>query len=114
MRIWYFGMVFRVLQILFNDVVIGTGHTKASSLLMVLGTVLNFILDPIMIFGLLGFTKMGIRGAAWATVFSEAVVMVGGFVLLYRRYRLLLFARSPAAAVLASWGRILQIGAPAP
>jgi putative MATE family efflux protein len=112
MRIWYLGMAFRALQVMFNDVVIGTGHTKASSLLMVLGTVLNFILDPVMIFGLLGFPKMGIAGAAWATVLSEAVVMVGGFVLLYRRYGLLSFARRPAASILASWGRILRIGAP--
>ena len=73
---------------------------------------MNFILDPVMIFGLLGFPKMGIRGAAWATVFSETIVMAGGFVLLYKRYRLLSFARSPAAAVFASWGRILRIGAP--
>jgi putative MATE family efflux protein len=112
MRIWYLGMVVRVLQVLFNDVVIGTGHTKASSSLMVLGTVLNFIVDPLLIFGLLGFPKMGIRGAAVATVFSEAVVMVGGIVLLYRRYRLLCFTRSTAAAILASWGRVLRIGAP--
>jgi putative MATE family efflux protein len=112
MRIWYLGMIFRALQVMFNDVVIGTGHTKASSLLMVVGTVLNFFLDPLMIFGLLGFPKMGIAGAAWATVFSEAVVMVSGFVLLYRRYGLLSFARRPAATILASWGRILKIGAP--
>ena len=82
MRIWYVGMVFRALQVTFNDVVIGTGHTKASSSLMVLGTVLNFVLDPVMIFGLLGFPKMGIRGAALATVISEGIVMVSGFVLL--------------------------------
>jgi len=112
MRIWYLGLVFRALHLLFNDVVIATGHTKASSSLMVLGTVVNFILDPVMIFGLLGFPKMGIRGAAWATVFSEAAVMTGGFILLRRRYRLLVFTRSTAAAVLASWGRVLRIGAP--
>jgi len=112
MRIWYAGMVFRALQVTFNDVVIGTGHTKASSSLMVLGTVLNFVLDPVMIFGLLGFPKMGIRGAALATVISEGIVMVSGFVLLKRRYGLLSFARPSLAGILASWGRILRIGAP--
>lgn len=112
MRIWYLGMVFRALQVLFNDVVIGTGHTKASSSLMVLGTVLNFIFDPLLIFGLLGFPRMGIRGAALATVCSEAVVMIGGFFLLLRRYRLLSFSRTTTRAILASWGRILRIGGP--
>ena len=112
MRIWYVGMVFRALQVTFNDVVIGTGHTKASSSLMVLGTVLNFVLDPVMIFGLFGFPRMGIRGAALATVISEGIVMVSGFVLLKRRYGLLSFARPSLAGILASWGRILRIGAP--
>jgi Na+-driven multidrug efflux pump len=69
------------------------------------------ILDPVMIFGLLGFPKMGIRGAVWAAVFCEAIVMAGGFVLLCGRYRLLSFTGSPAAAILASWGRTLRIGA---
>jgi putative MATE family efflux protein len=112
MRIWYLGMIFRSLQVMFNDVVIGTGHTKASSSLMVLGTVLNFFLDPVMIFGLLGFPKMGIRGAALATIISEAIVMVGGLLLLSRRYRLLSFSRSSASSMLSSWGRILRIGVP--
>ncbi len=112
MRIWYLGLAFRALHVLFNDVVISTGHTKASSSLMVLGTVANFVLDPIMIFGLLGFPRMGIRGAALATVFSEAAVMAGGFVLLHRRYRLLSLTRSKAAAILASWAQVLRIGVP--
>lgn len=112
MRIWYLGMVFRSLQVMFNDVVIGTGHTRASSALMVLGTVLNFLLDPVMIFGLLGFPRLGIRGAALATIVSEAIVMASGFVLLQRRYRLLSFGRSPASRILSSWGRILRIGVP--
>jgi putative MATE family efflux protein len=112
MRIWYLGMIFRSLQVMFNDVVISTGHTKASSSLMVLGTVLNFGLDPVMIFGLLGFPRMGIRGAALATIISEGIVMVSAFFLLLRRYRLLSFARATASSILSSWERILRIGVP--
>ncbi|MDD3344846.1 MAG: MATE family efflux transporter [Candidatus Omnitrophica bacterium] len=60
MMIWYFGLAIWILEIMFNDIIIGTGNTKAVSSLMVGGTVLNFILDPVMIFGLLGFPRMGI------------------------------------------------------
>lgn len=48
------------------------------------GAVLNMILDPIMIFGLFGFPKLGVAGAAWATVSSQTVSMLFGFV--FHRY----------------------------
>lgn len=37
------------------------------------GAVLNILLDPILIFGLLGMPKLGVAGAAWATIISQAV-----------------------------------------
>ena len=40
------------------------------------GAIINIILDPILIFGLLGVPAMGIRGAAAATVFGQIVAMV--------------------------------------
>ena len=40
------------------------------------GAIINIILDPILIFGLLGIPAMGIRGAAAATVFGQIVAMV--------------------------------------
>lgn len=48
-----------------------TGKTWLSMVSLVVGAVLNIILDPIMIFGLLGCPAMGIRGAAIATVIGQ-------------------------------------------
>lgn len=112
MAVWYYGLVFRVLHLMFADIIIGAGHTKAVSLLMVAGTVLNFILDPIMIFGLWGFPRMGIQGAALATVISETLVLVAAFQFIHRRYHLILFASHSFYRVVASWRRILRIGIP--
>lgn len=48
-----------------------TGNTFLSMLSLVVGAVTNIILDPIMIFGLLGCPALGIRGAAIATVIGQ-------------------------------------------
>ena len=49
------------------------GDTVLSMISLIIGAVLNIILDPIMIFGLFGCPAMGIRGAAIATVIGQIV-----------------------------------------
>ena len=44
-----------------------------------LGAIINIILDPIMIFGLLGFPKLGVAGAALATVTGQVIAAITGF-----------------------------------
>lgn len=56
------------------------GDTVMSMLSLVSGAVVNIILDPIMIFGLLGCPAMGIRGAAIATVIGQFVGAAVGLV----------------------------------
>ncbi|MFA5336973.1 MAG: MATE family efflux transporter [Candidatus Omnitrophota bacterium] len=112
MMIWYWGLVIRVVQMMFADIIIGTGNTKAVSVLMVGGTMLNFILDPMMIFGLWGFPKMGIQGAALATVISEVLVLAGAFYFIHKKYKLILFITHSRQRIVSSWRRILRIGIP--
>ena len=89
MRMWYVGAVFMTLPMLGNGILISAGDSKAASGMMILGTLLNLVLDPIMIFGLLGCPAMGIRGAALATVLAQAVTTVWLLWLLGRKHGLI-------------------------
>lgn len=50
------------------------GKTKVPFVLSSCGLLLNMILDPILIYGYLGFAEMGAVGAAWATMISQVFV----------------------------------------
>ena len=61
------GTVFITFAMATNSIVRAEGRATVAMAAMVLGTVANIILDPVFIFGL----KMGIKGAALATVISQ-------------------------------------------
>lgn len=58
-------------QVTFEKLLQSTGKTFYTMLTQGLGAILNIIFDPILIFGLFGFPKMGVAGAAAATVFGQ-------------------------------------------
>ncbi|MBN1866069.1 MATE family efflux transporter [Candidatus Sumerlaeota bacterium] len=112
MVVWYLGVVFMVLPMMMNNIVRATGDTVSPSLIMVIASVLNVILDPIMIFGLWGFPRWGIRGAAVATIVSRAVSGVLILWVLHRRHRLLHLFMPTWRELRASWAEVLHIGLP--
>ena len=71
--IFSFGII---LEITFERILQSTGKTIYNMITQGLGAVINIILDPILIFGLLGAPRLGIAGAAIATVFGQIVAMI--------------------------------------
>ena len=63
-----FGIFF---QFVFDKMLQSTGNTFYTMITQLVGALTNIILDPILIFGLCGFPKMGVVGAAVATVAGQ-------------------------------------------
>ena len=72
LRIVLVGNVFISLCYSFNNMMRASGYPKKAMYTMMIGAVLNIILDPIFIF----VFKLGIAGVAWATVISMFVGMI--------------------------------------
>ena len=68
-------------QMTFERLLQSTGRTLYSMISQVTGAVINIIFDPIMIFGLFGFPKLGVTGAALATVLGQVCASVVGMML---------------------------------
>ena len=64
----------------------GIGDTRTPTILNIISSTVNIILDPVMIFGLYGLPAMGVIGAAIATVISRAIVSVVGGYILFKGY----------------------------
>ncbi|MBT3346467.1 MAG: MATE family efflux transporter [Gemmatimonadetes bacterium] len=111
----YFGIVapgflLAILNVTCSSILSGEGDTRTPMAIQGSGTILNIILDPLFIFT----ADMGIRGAAAATVTSQAVVF-GVFVVYilvrkksYVEFRFRDFSPSPQVL-----GSLLRIGLPA-
>lgn len=72
-RIILIGSLTIFIPAIFNYILRGEGNTFAPMITMLIGAVLNIILDPFLIFGIGFFPKLGIEGAAYATVFSRLI-----------------------------------------
>jgi putative MATE family efflux protein len=84
MRVSFIGIIFVFLYAMFQALMRGIGETK-TPLVIVLGTViLNFILDPLFIFGWKSLPGQGVMGAALATLVTQAIAALLGMIIFLR------------------------------
>ena len=113
MRIWYLGMPFVVIPMIGNNIVRATGDTFVPGMIMVVNALVNVVLDPLFIFGLGPFPKMGIGGAALATVIARAVGLVCIVFILVHREGLLTVRLGKIRNILKDWKSVLYVAGPA-
>lgn len=85
LRIVLIGSLGIFIQVAVERLLQSTGRTVYAMITQGVGAVVNIILDPILIFGLFGFPKMGVAGAALATIAGQIVGCIIGIILNIKR-----------------------------
>lgn len=70
--------------VVFNALMRGNGDTLTPLAITAISVSINLILDPILIFGITPFIpELGIKGAAYATIFSRGIALIAGLYILF-------------------------------
>jgi len=112
MRIYYWGGIFLVVPMINNSVLRSSGNAKTPAMIMTAAAIFNIVLDPILIFGLLGAPRLGVEGAAIATVLANAGTLVASILAVTVKEHLISFKHLWIDKVFDSWQRILHVGLP--
>ena len=98
--------------ILFERLLQSTGRTVLSMISQLAGAITNIVFDPLLIFGLAGFPKMGIAGAAWATVFGQIVGFAISLTLNLTKNKEIKFSIKDFRPHAKTIGEIYKVGVP--
>lgn len=81
------GMLFYFMNPVFTGIFNGIGDSKTPFIINTIGLGFNMVFDPILILGLGGFPKLGVTGAALATVGAQIVVSICFVVVILKKHR---------------------------
>ena len=113
MNILYFAVPFLVVSMVGMTSMRATGDTRLPSMLMIVSSILNLILDPILIFGIGPIPALGLEGAAWAGLLSRGSIFFAVMYYMKTRSDLLTFNKPDSKDLFSSWRDVLHVGIPA-
>lgn len=113
MTVLYSGVPFVVVGMVGMSCMRATGDTRLPSLLMVIASIANVILDPILIFGVGPVPALGLQGAAWAAFIARGSIFFGTLYLMRYRLDMISFNKPRGPELKQSWQDILHVGIPA-
>jgi putative MATE family efflux protein len=91
LKIMLLGFILMYIGFLISSILRGIGDTVTPLIFMSIGVGLNAILDPFLIGGFGPFPRLGLNGAAYATLISQGTALGLGFVYLNRKNHLVAF-----------------------
>lgn len=110
MVVWFAGATFLVVPMNGNAALRAIGDTVTPARIMLVASVTNMILDPLLIFGIGPFPRLELQGAAIATLIAFIATFAASFVV-YQRRRLL--HRPVPSKIKQDWKATLHIAVPA-
>ncbi|MEN0035410.1 MAG: MATE family efflux transporter [Cellvibrio sp.] len=113
MSIWYFSAPCLMVPMVCLSAMRAMGMSQVQGYLMGGAALLNVVLDPILIFGLLGFPALGLQGAALATLITRVMMLLVAFYILHVRVQMLVNPFLPWEKLKKSWLTIIEVGIPA-
>lgn len=113
MSIWYFSAPCLMVPMVCLSALRAMGMSQVQGYLMGGAALVNVLLDPILIFGLLGAPALGLQGAALATLITRALMLIVAFYILHTRLQMLVNPFPSWDALKRSWLAIIEVGIPA-
>ena len=111
-RIVMGGMLFNTVFMTINAAFRGCGHTRLTFVSNVIACIVNIVFNYLLIEGHFGFPALGIKGAAIATVFAQAISVVISFFLIRRKKLPFDFSKKYIKINKQLFGRITKLGLP--
>ncbi|WP_434057203.1 MATE family efflux transporter [Bacillus cereus] len=115
-RILFISMPVLFLYFSYTTFIRGTGDSKTPFYFLIVSTVLNIMLLPILIFGWLGIPKLGVYGAAYASVISTIATFIVMLIYLKKKRHPLQLDETVRKYLRMDWGLLkllLRLGIPA-
>jgi len=113
MGIWYFAGPLSAVTWTCLASIRARGNTLLEGKIITIGALVNAVLDPIFIFGLFGFPRLEIMGAALATLVANCVILIGTLFYLHTRLRVFATPFTALRNIWVSWQQMLRVGLPA-
>ncbi len=85
LRIFFWTLPFSFGTFLIGSILRGIGDSKTPLYFQTVAVAVNTVLDPLLIFGLIGLPKLGLNGTAYASIISQALVVIGLIIYIPRR-----------------------------
>lgn len=107
------GLIIVSISSMCNNTLRAHGEAMLPSSIMILGAILNMLLDPFLIFGIGPFPRMEVAGAALATVGGNTIAAIYGLFLVGFVRRAVNFKRIRWSTLKHAWATIAAVGVPA-
>lgn len=110
-EVWFLGFPFLAICMIGGGLLRGEGDSKGAARLLMMSTVINLLLDPILIFGVFSWPGLGMVGAAWASFIAKSVCALLIIVTLMQKFNIGRLLTLPLAEHFKFWLKLSELAA---